>query len=137
MTKVLHVRCPNAEPIGTFTIAPGETLGAVLQRLDCSARVEEIPNRPRKLDKRAADFIASYQREDPASVLAVFRRYGSLEAEEFDTVDEAVRFLESGEDYGSLSSEAVVDGERVICGDELGEMRWAVSDWNRSASPGH
>jgi hypothetical protein len=41
----------------------------------------------------------------------------SLEAEEFGTTEEAARFLESGEDYGTLAGEAVVDGERITVWD--------------------
>lgn len=134
MVEVLHVEGLGDEVVPFFSVDPGETLGDVIGRLGGTARIETVPERPPAFSDEARRFIAGYQREDADSVLAVFWRYGSLDAEEFDTVDEAVRFLESGEDYGSLSSEAVIDGDRLITDPELRDLRWAVSVLNSSNS---
>lgn len=47
------------------------------------------------------------------TVIAHYGRYHVLYEEEFDTVDEAFRFLAYGEDSGNLSSLDVVDGDTL------------------------
>jgi len=116
MPTVLHIDRHSTEPVDYFEIKAGETLKEVLDRMDCTWRTEDVPpapRPPRKLDPRAESFLAGYKREDPSAVLAVFWRYHSLEAEEFDTAEEAKRFIDSGEDYGSLAGEAIVDGDEI------------------------
>jgi hypothetical protein len=103
----------GAAPVDHFVVKPGESVGAVLDRMGATARVQRVPDPPRKLSPRAAEFIRSYQREEAGAVLAIFWRYHSLEAEEFDTAEEAERFLDDGEEYGSLAGEAVVVGDEV------------------------
>lgn len=116
MPTVLHIDWNSTEPVDLFEIKAGETLKEVLDRMDCTWRAEDIlaaPRPPRTLSPEAAEFIRTYQREDPSAVLAVFWRYYSLEAEEFDTVQEARSYLESGAEYGELAGEAIVDGDRI------------------------
>jgi hypothetical protein len=57
-------------------------------------------------------------------VTAKFFRRAAEHVQEFDTVDEAVRFLAWGEDDGSLSSldGEIRDGVRIIRGDELRQL---------------
>ncbi len=113
MPTVLHI--DGGGKADRFEIKRGESLADVLNTwgVTWTARdIERIPTAP-KLSREGAAFIASYEREDPSAVLAVFWRYHSLEAEEFDSVEEAERFLEGGEDYGTLAGEAVVDGDRI------------------------
>lgn len=120
MPTVLHIDGLSAEPEPFFAIEEGETLGQVLKRMGATVRMEQVPDKPRsprELARDVRDFIASYQPEDPASVLAVVRRYGWLDAEEFDTVAEAESYIESGEDWGSLAGEAIVSGEQVTVWD--------------------
>lgn len=109
-----RLRPVRVEQVGPLLVtAEDDGLPVLTQRAE---DVPAAPRPPRKLSPEAAEFIRTYQREDPSSVLAVFWRYHSLEAEEFDTVEEAERFLESGEEYGSLGGEAVVDGDRIkVC----------------------
>jgi hypothetical protein len=117
MPTVLHIDGFSTEPIDHFEVDLGETLGTVLHRMGASYRIEWVPDKPkieRKLGPKAAEFIRDYEREEPDSVLAVYWRYHSLEAEEFDTVEEAERFLENGAEYGSLAGEAVVDGDGKV-----------------------
>jgi hypothetical protein len=55
-------------------------------------------------------------------VTAKFWRYAVIHEQEFETVDEAVRFLAWGEDDGTLSSgdpSEIRDGDRIIKGPEL------------------
>jgi hypothetical protein len=105
----------NAEKVAHMSMQPGESVIEVMKRLGYGdVRIEPVPAEPRKLPEEAASFIANYDYEDPDSVLAVYWRYHSLEAEEFDTVEEAERFLDGGEEYGTLAGEAV-----VVAGDEI------------------
>ena len=67
----------------------------------------------RELGPEAKAFLSDYEYEDPASVLAVYWRYHSLGAEEFDTVEEAERYLRGSEEYGALAGEAIVDGDQI------------------------
>jgi len=121
MATVLHIDGLSNEPMGHFEVDLGETPPTVLHRMGASYCIEWVPGGPkiitRRLDSRAAEFLRSYEREDPTSVLAIFWRYQSLEAEEFDTAEEAERFLEGGEEYGSLAGEAVVEGDRITVRD--------------------
>ena len=55
-------------------------------------------------------------------VKAIYWRYHSRCADEFDTFDEAIRFLWDGEEYGDLSSEEVVGEGRTISRDQLDEF---------------
>jgi len=98
----------------SFKIKPGATAWEVLTDLACSVRIEHVPTPEpeRELSVEAAEFIASYEPGCPPCVLAVFWRRHSLDAEEFDTVEEARRFLDGGEEYGSLAGEAIVDIDR-------------------------
>ncbi len=100
-------------------IKPGTTVFEAIRGLGGTVRVEHVPDEAleRTISAEAAAFVASYEREDPSSVLAIYWRYHSLEAEEFDTVEEAERFLEGGEEYGTLTGEAVVDGDRITVRD--------------------
>jgi hypothetical protein len=110
MPDVLHIDGLdlNAKDIA---IDAGTTTWDALRDLGATVRVEHLPaeEAERTITAEAASFIADYEREEADSVLAVFWRYHSLEAEEFDTVEEAKRFLESSEEYESLAGEAVVD----------------------------
>ncbi len=47
------------------------------------------------------------------SVVAHYMRYYEPYTEKFDTVNEAFRFLASGEDSGNLASVRVIDGDIV------------------------
>ncbi len=91
-------------------------LAEALNDLGATWHIEHKPDEAfeRTISAEAAAFIASYQQEDPSAVLAVFWRYHSLEAEEFDMAEEAKRFIESGEDYDSLAGEAIVDADGEI-----------------------
>lgn len=114
---VLHIDGLDLESKG-FKIDAGATVFDAIRQLGGTVQIEHAPDGAfeRQISADAAAFIASYEREDPGSVLAVFWRYHSLEAEEFDTVEEAERFLEVGEEYGSLAGEAIVDGETInVC----------------------
>lgn len=111
MANVLHIDGLSSEPF-SGVIEPGTSLRELVERFGGTIRVEQVPDRPREpreLSAEAKAFLADYEYEDPGSVLALFWRYHSLEAEEFDTVEEAERFLESGAEWGSLAGEAVVD----------------------------
>ncbi len=118
MPTVLHIDGLDLESKG-IEIKPGATAFEVIRELGGTVRVEHVPYDAfeRTISAEAAAFIASYKREDPTSVLAVFWRHHSLEAEEFDTVEEAERFLEGGEDYGTLAGEAIVDGDQITVWD--------------------
>jgi len=116
MPTVLHIDDLSNEPMGHFEVDLGESLVTVLHRMGASYRIEQVPGGPkitRRLDPRAAESLRSYERETPCAVLAVFWRHYSLEVEEFDTVEEAERFLEGGEEYGTLAGEAIVDGDQI------------------------
>jgi hypothetical protein len=58
-------------------------------------------------------------RESAVAVIARFYRYAAVHEEEFDTVDEAARFLAYGEDAGTLASDEIREGDRVIRDAEL------------------
>jgi hypothetical protein len=114
MPQAIHIDgLLGNEPMRHFDVEPGESLKQVFDRLGVSARFEEVPAKSWKASPEVERFIANYKPEDPDSVLAVFSRYHSLEAEEFDTVEEAERFLDGGEEYGSLAGEAVVVGDEI------------------------
>lgn len=114
MPQVIHIDSPlSAEPIDHFSVEPGESLQQVFDRLGVTAWIEEVPAKPHKLSPEAERFIVEYEPEEADSVLAVFWRYHSLEAEEFDTVDEAERFLDRSEEYETLAGEAIVDGNEI------------------------
>ena len=113
MPTVLHI--DGQGRTGSFEIKQGESLADALNSwgVTWTARdVERIPT-ARKLSSEAAEFLRAYERRDPSAVLAIFWRYHSLEAEEFDTAEEAKRFIEIGQDYGSLAGEAIVDGDEI------------------------
>jgi hypothetical protein len=115
MPTVLHIDGLSTEPT-SGTIEPGESLYDLVKRWGGTIRTEyvpELPKEPRELMTDAEEFIRTYEYEDSGSVLAVVRRYGWLDAEEFDTAEEAKRFIEIGEDYGSLAGEAIVDGDKI------------------------
>jgi hypothetical protein len=117
MPTVLHIDGLDMEP-KRIEIKPGATAFEAIRELGGTVHVEHVPDEvfERTISTEAAAFIASYEREDASAILAVFWRYHSLEAEEFDTVDEAKRFLDSGEEYGSLAGEAIVDGDKIeVC----------------------
>lgn len=115
MATQVHIR--QVEPRGpVISIPPGATWSEMLQATGCEARFEYVPDpppAPGKLSDKAAAFIASYEYEEPGSVLAIYWRYGTLEAEEFDTAEEAKRFIEGGEEYDSLAGEAIVSGDEI------------------------
>lgn len=105
----------DAEQVAQMLMDPGESgLYDAMKRLGYQVKFEQAPDKPRELSDEAKRFIASYQREDPVSVLAVYWRYYSLDAQEFDTVEEAESFLETGADDGSLAGEAIVDADGGI-----------------------
>ena len=103
----------NAGEVANCVIARDTSLQDLIRRFGGTVRVEQVPDEPRKLDPRAERFLADYEYEEPGSILAVYWRYHSLEAEEFDTVEEAELFLDGGEEYGSLAGEAIVDGDEI------------------------
>lgn len=116
MPTVLHIDGLHLKPPATaVTIEKGATLAEILNDLGAKWHIEHVPaEEPERLiSADAASFIVSYEREDPGSVLAIFWRYHSLEAEEFDIAEEAKDFLETGEEYGSLAGEAIVDGDKI------------------------
>lgn len=114
MPMVLHIDGLNLKSKG-FELKPGATAFDAIREMGGTVRVEHTPDEAfeRTISADAAAFIARYEREDPSAVLAVFWRYHSLEVEEFDTVEEAERFIEGGEEYGSLAGEAIVDGDQI------------------------
>lgn len=118
MPTVLHIDGLDMESKG-IEIKPGATVFEAIREPGGTVHVEHVPDEAfeRTISAEAAAFVASYEPEDSASVLAIFWRYHSLEAEEFDTVEEAGRFLEVGEEYGDLAGEAVVDGDRIMAQD--------------------
>jgi hypothetical protein len=82
MPQAIHIDGPfSVEPIPHFTVETGESLKQIFNRVGVTARIEEVPAKPRELDSKAERFIAEYEREDPGSVLAVYWRHHSLEAE--------------------------------------------------------
>jgi len=116
MPTVLHIDGLDLESKGVkVEVKPGSTAWDTIREMGGTVRVEHVPNKAfeRTISTEAAAFIASYKREDSSAVLAIYWRYHSLEAEEFDTVDEAERFIEGGEEYGSLAGEAIVDGDQI------------------------
>ena len=116
MPTVLHIDGLHLKsPATTVTIEKGATLTEALNDLGANWHIEHKPDEAfeRTISADAAAFIASHEREDPSAVLAIFWRYHSLEAEEFDTSEEAKRFIESGEEYGGLAGEAIVDGDEI------------------------
>jgi hypothetical protein len=117
MARVIHVDGLDSGPLPAFSVAPDESLADVIHRLGGTFRIEHVPDEalpPRKLDEDAARFIAKYEREESESVIAVFRRYGSLDAEEFDSVEGAERYLDGSEDEFLLAGEAVVTADGTI-----------------------
>jgi hypothetical protein len=99
----------------TITLEPGTSWGEALDTLGATFHIEHVPEdaEERVISVAAAEFLRDYKFEEPGSVLAIYWRYKSLEAEEFDTVERAERFLENGEEYGSLSGEAIVSGTEI------------------------
>jgi hypothetical protein len=85
----------------------GATLRDVLDQLGAKWHIEREEYEPpeRDLGARAREFLDSYVYEDPGSVLALYWRHHSLEAEEFDTLAEAERYL---------TGEAIVAGDGSI-----------------------
>jgi hypothetical protein len=119
VATALHIDGLSTEP-GTFAVKPGESIAEVLSRMGATVRVERVPDRPREprdLTPDVAEFIARYTPEDPTSVLMVYRQYGWLEAEEFDTAEEAKRYREGGEEYGTFAGEAIVSGKQITVWD--------------------
>jgi hypothetical protein len=116
MPAVIHIDgLPLESPATTVTIEKGATLAGALDGLGAKWHIEHVPDEAfeREISVDAAAFIASYKRDDPSAVLAVFWRYYLLEAEEFETAEEARRFLEMGSEYGDLAGEAIVDGDQI------------------------
>ena len=103
-------------PESVITIEPGTTVWDAVSQLGGAATVEHVPyvEEGRTVTAEAAAFLHNYKYEDDRSALAVFWCYGSLEAEEFDTVEEAERYLTGSEEYGSLAGEAIVDEDGEI-----------------------
>jgi len=112
MPHAIHIDGLGDEPVSGY-IEPGTSLLDLVRRFGGTIRVENVPEKPRELSDEAATFLRDYEREEAGPVLAVFWRYHSLEAEEFDTVEEAERFLEGGEEYGLLAGEAIVHGDEI------------------------
>ena len=115
--EVLHIDGFDGSaqtPSGVIAIEGG-TLRDVLDQLGARWHIEreEYEPKAREISTEAAECIAAYSRRDPDSVLAVFWRHHSLELEEFDTAEEAERFLEGGEEYDSLAGEAIVAGDEI------------------------
>ena len=115
MPQAIHIDGLSTEPVDHFVVDLGEPLGRVLRRMGATFRIETAPEPSitRKLSSEAATFITKYEREEAESVLAVYGRDHSLEAEEFDTTEEAERFLDGGEEYETLAGEAVVVGDEI------------------------
>jgi hypothetical protein len=115
MPQVIHIDGLDwrTEARRTFSVEPGTSLGDLFRDLGATVRIEEVEAPPRKLSREAKEFLSAYQAEDRTSVLAICWRHHSLEAEEFDTAEEAERFLESGAEYGDLAGEAIVDGDEI------------------------
>jgi len=115
MPSLIHIEGGSTERLDHFEVKPDETIGQVAERLGLSIREENVePAAPRTLGPEAADLLRSYEYEDPDSVLAIYWRRHSLDAEEFETAEEAERFIEGGEEYGSLAGEAIVVGDQII-----------------------
>jgi hypothetical protein len=118
MPQAIHIDGPlSSEPIEQFVVEPGESLKQVLDRLGVTALIEEVPAKPPRLSPEAAKLIRDYKREEADSVLAVFWRYHSIEAEEFGSAEKAEQFLDGGEEYGTLAGEAVVVGDEILVRD--------------------
>jgi len=116
MAYALHIDGLSNEPIDHVEVKSGDSLKDFLDRAGATWRLERVPDRPpveRKLMPDAEEFISTYEYEEAGSVLAVVRRYGWLDAEEFDTTEEAKSFIEGGEHWGSLAGEAIVDRDQV------------------------
>ncbi len=111
MPQDIHIDGLGTEPLGVTYIEEGASILDLVKRFGGTVRTEYVPEEPRparKLDPRTECLLAEYEPEEADSVLAVFWRYHSLEVEEFDTPEEAERFLDGGEEYGALAGEAVV-----------------------------
>lgn len=63
-------------------------------------------------------------------VIARYHRHYSRYEEEFDSVDEAFRFLAYGEDSGNLSSGDVIDGDTVYKRDTPEHWERLSSAWD-------
>jgi hypothetical protein len=112
---VVHIDGLGHEPLGPTYIPAGTSLHGLVQRFGGIVRLEHLPDLPgssRELSDEAREFLRGW--EYKGSALAVFWRHHSLEAEEFDTVEDAERFIEGGEEYGSLAGEAVVTPDGTI-----------------------
>lgn len=106
----------STERMDHFEVKSGESLKEVLDRMGVSYHTEHVPTAaqpPRKLSPGTEEFIRDYKPEDSGSVLAIYWHHHSLEAEEFDTVEEAERFLKCAEEYGSLAGEAIVASKKI------------------------
>lgn len=57
-------------------------------------------------------------------VILTYWRYKAEQSEEFDSVEDAVRFLAWGNERGELThcGGRIVDGDRVVEGDELDRL---------------
>jgi len=113
MPTRLHIDGGRFGLVDHFKVETGETLGQLAKRLGVTIREEQVEPAPLALSPEAAGFLRSYEYEDPGSVLAIYWRHGSLEAEEFDTVEEAEHFIEGGEEYDALAGEAIVSGDTI------------------------
>jgi hypothetical protein len=84
MPTVLHIDGLDLESKG-IEIKPGAIAFEAIRELGGTVRVEHVPDEglERTISAEAAAFIASYDREDPSSVLAIFWRYHSLHAYPF------------------------------------------------------
>jgi hypothetical protein len=116
VARELHIEFDGSRSIhyedGTVTtfFPPGVTMNDALGKLGATAREVEVPDKPRTLSDDAARFIAEYEPVEPGPyALAVYRRFHSLDAEEFETVEEAESYLDIGEEDGRFVGEAVVD----------------------------
>lgn len=104
------------QPGITVQIAPGTAHFDAIRQMGASTQIDYVPDESehRKLSEEAARFITTYEPEEADSVLAVYWSHHSLYAEEFDTAEQAERYLDSGEDFGYLAGEAVVDADGTI-----------------------
>lgn len=112
MTQALHIDGLSNE---TFSgvIEPGTSIAHLIHQWGGTVRVESVPDKPRELDPEAAAFIRTNAKRPVQSSPSTGATH-SLEAEEFDTVEEAERFLESGAEWGSLAGEAIVNGDGKV-----------------------
>jgi hypothetical protein len=118
MPERLSISFDGAGP-ATIALERGTTIRGALRHLDADGKVDQVPDEgpDRELSPEAARFIEAYEPVEPGPcALAVFWRYHSLRAEEFETVEEAERYLDFGAEWDYLVGEAIVapDGSVTV-----------------------